>query len=114
MGVMSGSGFLENGSNQACGNAWHAPQISVLVFRATANSVGPGDDSNGPNTFGNAPSPPSPPPPKGQQDCDGAVLAAGVGTSPKSFGGLAQGSHNKGGVFPEHSLSGCAVQGGTT
>ena len=88
---MSTSGFREHGGDGAPRGPWHAPVLSVLVFRATANSNATGSDTAIAGTFQNpnlspppppqAPPPPPPPPnAKGTFACDGPVQT-GAGTT---------------------------------
>jgi hypothetical protein len=82
---MSTSGLQGRGRDAALRRTWQAPSLSVLVFRATANSSSTGNDSQtqGQIVSQSPPipfSPPSPPPPgKGNLLCDGQVPAPGTG-----------------------------------
>jgi len=92
MGVMSGSGFLENGDNQGCRRMWRTPQMSVLMFRGTAQSPQPQQSQ------------------KGKLDCDGSTLASPAGsgdTAKATIGSTNPLGHSKSGANPEQTQAGC-------
>jgi hypothetical protein len=91
-GGMSMSGLHQHGHGGPTRRPWQAPSLSVLVFRATANSTSTGTDLQTSGQIVNQspppppplPPPPPPPPPqkKGDFACDaGAFVGAGTGAS---------------------------------
>src|SRR5712692_10407803 len=74
---MSTSGFPQHGHAELSRRPWQAPCLSVLVFRATAQSPPPPPVI--PPTGSLLPPPPPPPPTKGSFNCDAGALV-GVGT----------------------------------
>src|SRR5712691_10464239 len=83
---MSTSGFPQHGHAELSRRPWQAPCLSVLVFRATAQSPPPPPPSPPPPppvippTGSLLPPPPPPPPKKGDFSCDaGAFVGVGTG-----------------------------------
>ena len=82
---MSTSGLQGRGRDAALRRTWQAPSLSVLVFRATANSSSTGNDSQ---TQGQIVSQSPPSPVKTNLLCDGLVPAPGAGqNNPTPFPG---------------------------
>src|SRR5271166_275744 len=116
-GGMSASGLGDHGRDGSFRGPWQSPRLSVLVFRATANSSSTGNDSQTQGQIvGQSPpipfSPPAPPPPtKGNFLCDGQTPAPGAGSNnPVPLTPLSKrgGSHQDlSFTSPEHTLNLC-------
>lgn len=57
---------------------WERPEISILVFRATANGPSPGSDGLFPDQVAPPPPPPPPTTSKGSALCDSSIPSPGV------------------------------------